>query len=437
MLREFSSCTQSKAVVSCLFVRSDTWTRISSIELQYWTSGGTWTSVTPNASAYVTINSVRYVQLSYSGLAANTSYILRASYRASSITGYTSSATIHTLANLLEAPEQLNVTRNDAGDEATVTWAAPDGTVTSYLIQRAELQRSSGVAVWGDETYFTTADASFTTHTDTGLDPDKTYQYQVAGVNDNGTGYYSTTVRTIGAAGEVAVTVDERTFDAIPTPDHGQLPTGYDTSTGDAEMVAAVDSSITQILSPTGLTWDDAKMRHFLVVFGSGGLAGLGLIGNNRLGGQAEWSIGAAGVPAVQPGPLARCALAGLSLVLGDVAHAPDGRLGADDIRKEGDGMTWILLQAATPANLIGESFEAFPGGVVAAQLFLVIVSAIISCYYTRKMAFGPALCVGSMVVTSLVPPIFGYGEAFMAAALVIISILFGFLWQRLSASRG
>ena len=99
--------------------------------------------------------------------------------------------------------------------------------------------------------------------------------------------------------------------------------------------------------------------------------------------------------------------------------------------------MTWILLQAATPANLIGESFEAFPGGVVAAQLFLVIVSAIISCYYTRKMAFGPALCVGSMVVTSLVPPIFGYGEAFMAAALVIISILFGFLWQRLSASRG
>ena len=281
-----SSCTQSKAVVSCLFVRSDTWTRISSIELQYWTSGGTWTSVTPNASAYVTINSVRYVQLSYSGLAANTSYILRASYRASSITGYTSSATIHTLANLLGAPEQLNVTRNDAGDEATVTWAAPDGTVTSYLIQRAELQRSSGVAVWGDETYFTTADASFTTHTDTGLDPDKTYQYQVAGVNDNGTGYYSTTVRTIGAAGEVAVTVDERTFDAIPTPDHGQLPTGYDTSTGDAEMVAAVDSSITQILSPTGLTWDDAKMRHFLVVFGSGGLAGLGLIGNNRLGGK-------------------------------------------------------------------------------------------------------------------------------------------------------
>ena len=282
-----SSCTQSKAVVSCLFVRSDSWTSISSIKLQYWIPGGTtWTSVTATSSAYVTINSVRYVQLSYSGLAADTSYILRASYRASSLTGYTSSATIHTLANLLEAPEQLSLTRNDAGDEATVAWAAPDGTVTSYLIQRAELQRSSGVAVWGDETYFTTADASSTTHTDTGLDPDKTYQYQVAGVNDNSTGFYSVTVRTIGAAGEVAVTVDDRTFDAIPTPDHGQLPTGYDTSTGDAEMVAAVDSSITQILSPTGLTWDAAKMRHFLVVLGSGALAALGLIGNNRLGGK-------------------------------------------------------------------------------------------------------------------------------------------------------
>ena len=281
-----SSCTQSKAVVSCLFARSDTWTSISSIKLRYWTPGGTWTSVTPTASSAVTINSVRYVQLSYSGLAADTDYVLAASYTASSNTYYTASATIHTLANLLEAPEQLNVARNDAGDEATVTWAAPDGTVTSYLIQRAELQRSSGVAVWGDETYFTTADASSTTHTDTGLDPDKTYQYQVAGVNANGTGFYSTTVRTIGAAGEVAVTVDERTFDAIPTPDHGQLPAGYDTSTGDAEMVAAVEASITQILSPTGLTWDAAKMRHFLVIFGAGTLAGLGLIGNNRLGGK-------------------------------------------------------------------------------------------------------------------------------------------------------
>ena len=284
-----SSCTQTEDAVVCLFVYGGvTGTGSYSVALAassvtaYRLSGTSWETIAHTSATQVPIGGQFYLQVVFTGLTADTTYTLRAHYASRS----TGAATIHTAANRADAPEQLNVTRNDAGDEATVTWAAPDGTVTSYLIQRAELQRSSGVAVWGDETYFTTADASSTTHTDTGLDPDKTYQYQVAGVNANGTGYYSTTVRTIGAAGEVAVTVDERTFDAIPTPDHGQLPTGYDTSTGDAEMVAAVDSSITQILSPTGLTWDAAKMRHFLVVFGSGGLAGLGLIGNNRLGGK-------------------------------------------------------------------------------------------------------------------------------------------------------
>ena len=276
-----SSCTQTEDSVVCLFVRTDSVTQSGSITVQR-LSGTTWATISYSSAIAVTINGQRYIQAVFTGLTADTTYTLRAIYWNNT----TGAATFHTAANRADAPEQLNVTRNDDGDEATVTWAAPDDAVTSYLIQRAELQRSSGVAVWGDETYFTTADASSTTHTDTGLDPDKTYQYQVAGVNANGTGYYSTTVRTIGAAGEVAVTVDERTFDAIPTPDHGQLPAGYDTSTGDAEMVAAVEASITQILSPTGLTWDAAKMRHFLVIFGAGTLAGLGLIGNNRLGGK-------------------------------------------------------------------------------------------------------------------------------------------------------
>ena len=297
-------CTQTKNVVTCDLRYAFALTNavrqaVPVIVVQYMASDGSWTDIGTDRSAppwasdvrLDLVQSNRYIHLTVTGLDPNTLYTLRASYSGrgsnyAAFTHYSDSITILTLTNLADAPEQLSVTRNDAGDGATVTWAAPNDAVTSYLIQRAELQRSSGVAVWGDETYFTTADASSTTHTDTGLDPDKTYQYQVAGVNDNGTGFYSVTVRTIGAAGEVAVTVDDRTFDAIPTPDHGQLPTGYDTSTGDAEMVAAVDSSITQILSPTGLTWDAEKMRHFLVVFGSGGLAGLGLIGNNRLGGK-------------------------------------------------------------------------------------------------------------------------------------------------------
>ena len=305
-------CTQTKNVVSCdlryVWDITSGYQVVPVIVVQYMASDGSWTDIGTDQSAPPWASDVRldsfyrssigatrlydrYIHLTVTGLGSNTTYTLRGSYSGrksnnAAFTAYSDSITIRTLTNLADAPEQLSVTRNDAGDEATVTWAAPNDAVTSYLIQRAELQRSSGVAVWGDETYFTTADASSTTHTDTGLDPDKTYQYQVAGVNASGTGFYSVTVRTIGAAGEVAVTVDDRTFDAIPTPDHGQLPTGYDTSTGDAEMVAAVDSSITQILSPTGLTWDAAKMRHFLVVFGAGGLAGLGLIGNNRLGGK-------------------------------------------------------------------------------------------------------------------------------------------------------
>ena len=96
--------------------------------------------------------------------------------------------------------------------------------------------------------------------------------------------------------------------------------------------------------------------------------------------------------------------------------------------------MMWIFLQAGTPANLIGESFGAFPGGVVAAQLALVIIVAIMSCYYTRKVAAGPMLCVAAMVVSSMVLPIFGYGSWFMAAILIILSMCFGFLWQRLSS---
>ena len=292
-----AGCTMYDDRVSCV-VTFDESPVSGSTSALYLSSTGSWvefgTSATTPPYAVSTWlgaassqGSLYYAQITLFGLTADTTYTVLGR-RGSTRYGYKYSApvTFHTAANLADAPEQLSVARNDAGDEATVTWAAPDGTVTSYLIQRAELQRSSGVAVWGDETYFTTADASSTTHTDTELDPDKTYQYQVAGVNDNGTGFYSVTVRTIGAAGEVAVTVDDRTFDAIPTPDHGQLPTGYDAATGDAEMVAAVDSSITQVLGPTGLTWDAAKMRHFLVVFGAGGLAGLGLIGNNRLGGK-------------------------------------------------------------------------------------------------------------------------------------------------------
>ena len=304
-------CTQVKNVVTCdlryISTTSERGTPV--MVVQYMASDGSWTDIGTDRSAPPWASAVRidsffrtvvsganlydrFIHLAVTGLDSNTTYTLRASYSGrlrsnnQAFTYYSDSITIRTLTNLADAPEQLSVTRNDAGDEATVTWAAPNDAVTSYLIQRAELQRSSGVAVWGDETYLTTADASSTTHTDTGLDPDKTYQYQVAGVNASGTGFYSVTVRTIGAAGEAAVTVDDRTFDAIATPDHGQLPTGYDTSTGDAEMVAAVESSITQILSPTGLTWDAAKMRHFLVVFGAGALAGLGLIGNNRLGGK-------------------------------------------------------------------------------------------------------------------------------------------------------
>ena len=263
-----------------------------------WTDIGTDSSTTPYAmgtnAGYASPSSgtrSNITQVTVVGLDPDTTYTLRGLvYRLSGTTQthqrYGIPTSVHTLPGLPEAPEQVSIERNDAGDEATVTWVAPDSIhdLTKYVIQRAELQRTSGVAVWGKEKFFETADGDTITYTDTGLDPDVTYQYQVAGVSSAGTGFYSATVRTLGAAGENDVGVDDRGYDAIPTPDHGQLPTGYDTSTGDAELVAAVDASITQMIGPTGLTWDPDKMRHFLVVLGAGVLAGMALVGNRKLG---------------------------------------------------------------------------------------------------------------------------------------------------------
>ena len=307
MAQSTSSCTQTDATVHCslLFTLQTSGRSNESIDIQY-LSGSTWVDISSvsTATPYSINNIVRipigsgnyrhYVEAHIIGLDPDTTYTIRGQYSFTGLTGgviqtlsYNSvPVSIHTLAQLPEAPEQVSVARNDDGDQATVSWVAPDSVhaLTKYIIQRAELQRTSGVAVWGKETYFETTDATTLTYTDTGLDPDVTYQYQVAGVSSAGTGFYSATVRTLGAAGENDVDVDDRTYDAIPTPDHGQLPTGYDTSTGDAELVAAVDASLTQIISPTGLTWDADKMRHFLVVLGSGALAGLALVGNRKLG---------------------------------------------------------------------------------------------------------------------------------------------------------
>ena len=303
MAQSTSNCTQTDTVVHCslLFTSSPSGRSNDSTDIQY-LSDGNWvnissdSTVTPYAiTSYVNIplGSSRYrhyIEADIIGLDPDTEFTIRGRYSYD----YTYSGTterryyysvpvsIHTLANLPEAPEQVSVARNAAGDEATVTWAAPDSVydLTKYIIQRSELQRTSGVAVWGKEKFLETADGD----TDTGLDPDVTYQCQVSGVSSAGAGYYSSTVRTLGAAGENDVGVDDRGYDAIPTPNHGQLPTGYDTSTGDAELVAAVDASITQMISPTGLTWDPAKMRHFLVVLGSGVLAAAALVGNRKLG---------------------------------------------------------------------------------------------------------------------------------------------------------
>ena len=302
-----SSCTQTDTTVHCslLFTSRPSGRSNESTDIQY-LSDGNWVNISSDSTvtpyvitSYVQIslgssNYRHYIEADIIGLDPDTEFTIRGQYSYD----YTYSGTterryfysvpvsIHTLANLPEAPEQVSVARNDAGDEATVTWAEPDSVydLTKYIIQRAELQRTSGVAVWGKETFFETADGATLTYTDTGLDPDVTYQYQVAGASSAGTGFYSATVRTLGAAGENDVGVDDRGYDAIPTPDHGQLPTGYDTSTGDAELVAAVDASITQMIGPTGLTWDPDKMRHFLVVLGAGVLAGAALVGNRKLG---------------------------------------------------------------------------------------------------------------------------------------------------------
>ena len=289
-------CTVYEDRVSC-FVVLNTTVGSASPSTEYLSSTGSWTlfssSTTDSTYAISTWlgapssgSSFYIMQLTLVGLDPDTSYTVRGRVGVSPSYYYSAPITFHTLAQLPEAPEQVSVARNDDGDQATVTWVAPDSvhSLTKYIIQRAELQRTSGVAVWGKETYFETTDATTLTYTDTGLDPDVTYQYQVAGVSSAGTGFYSATVRTLGAAGENDVDVDDRSYDAIPTPDHGQLPTGYDTSTGDAELVAAVDASLTQIISPTGLTWDPDKMRHFLVVLGSGVVVCLALVGNRKLG---------------------------------------------------------------------------------------------------------------------------------------------------------
>ncbi len=279
-----SSCTATKTTVACLFLRTESVSGTLTLTGQRM-SGANWVTQTTISKVKQTIAGTYYIHMVFTGLAPDTEHTLRAQivpYGGSNY--YTVPATVRTPADIPDPPEQVSVSRNDAGDEATVDWTAPDGTLTKFVIQRAELQRTSGVAVWGKETFFETADGDTLTYTDTGLDPDVTYQYQVAAVNANGTGFYSATVRTLGAVGENDVAVDDRGYDAIPTPDHGQLPTGYDTSTGDAELVAAVDASITQMISPTGLTWDPDKMRHFLVVLGAGVLAGAALVGNRKLG---------------------------------------------------------------------------------------------------------------------------------------------------------
>ena len=302
-----SSCTQTDTTVHCslLFTARPSGRSNSSTDIQY-LSDGNWVNISSDSTvtpyvitSYVQIslgssNYRYYIEADIIGLDPDTEFTIRGQYSYDYIylgttekrDFYSVPVSIHTLANLPEAPEQVSVARNEAGDEATATWVAPDSvkTLTKYIIQRAELQRTSGVAVWGKETFFETADGDTLTYTDTGLDPDVTYQYQVAGVSSAGTGFYSATVRTLGAAGENDVAVDDRGYDAIPTPDHGQLPTGYDSSTGDAELVAAVDASITQMISPTGLTWDPTRMRHFLVVLGAGVLAGMALVGNRKLG---------------------------------------------------------------------------------------------------------------------------------------------------------
>ena len=284
-------CSVYEDNVSCVVVFKSTY---NSTPVSQFLSSGTWTNIststtsTPYAinlylGSVSSANNWSYLQITLIGLDDDTAYTIRGKIGTGT---YSVPVTFRTLANLPEAPEQASVARNDDGDQATVTWTEPDSfrSLTKFIIQRAELQRTSGVAVWGKETYFETTDATTLTYTDTGLDPDVTYQYQVAGVSSAGTGFYSATVRTLGAAGENDVDVDDRTYDAIPTPDHGQLPTGYDTSTGDAELVAAVDASLTQIISPTGLTWDPDKMRHFLVVLGSGVVVCLALVGNRKLG---------------------------------------------------------------------------------------------------------------------------------------------------------
>ena len=290
-----SSCTQTDTTVHCslLFTAQPSGRSNESTDIQY-LSAGNWVNISTSSTStpYVInsylgrISSGNYwsqMQITLIGLDDDTTYTIKGQLGTGT---YSVPVTFRTLANLPEAPEQVSVARNDAGDEATVTWAEPDSfrDLTKYIIQRSELQRTSGVAVWGKETFFETADGATLTYTDTGLDPDVTYQYQVAGVSSAGTGFYSATVRTLGAAGENDVAVDDRGYDAIPTPDHGQLPTGYDTSTGDVELVAAVDASITQMIGPTGLTWDPDKMRHFLVVLGAGVLAGMALVGNRKLG---------------------------------------------------------------------------------------------------------------------------------------------------------
>lgn len=125
-----------------------------------------------------------------------------------------------------------------------LSWDAPadegDGNVTGYRIARRLLPIGSWMVI------ATNTNSTSTTHTDTGVEPDTSYQYRVSAINSAGTGDWSATANattrtgpTLGAPTNLtAEAIDETTIELkweAPSETGGSAINGYviQTSVGD------------------------------------------------------------------------------------------------------------------------------------------------------------------------------------------------------------
>ena len=102
----------------------------------------------------------------------------------------------------IEAPTNVQVARNAANDEVTVTWTAPDGELDNYTVQRQELFKDGGSTFFANTSTLGGASwlpTSSTSYTDSMIFPARSYEYRVAAVKDDLVGEYSDWFRTVPA----------------------------------------------------------------------------------------------------------------------------------------------------------------------------------------------------------------------------------------------